>query len=73
MDHMPHLYIPQLEIIEELIPLYRVRFSIKLLSRIQSVRTVPDGRELSFSQTGNRVEFEVPEILGHQMVEFVEV
>ena len=73
LDHMPHLYIPQIEIIEELIPLYRVRFSIKLLSRIQSVRTVPDGRELSFSQTGNRVEFEVPEILGHQMVEFVEV
>jgi hypothetical protein len=36
---------------------------------VRSVRLVPENRPLDFKQENGRVAFEVPTVLGHQMIE----
>ncbi len=70
--HLLH-YIPErrsenIDIIEDVIPLYNVSLSIDAPKKIQSVTCVPEGTELGFTVQDGRVEFTVPEVRGHQMV-----
>lgn len=70
--HLLH-YIPErrgvaFDTIEDVIPLYNVKLSIRTAQPVTSVVTAPGGAVLPFSQIGERVEFTVPEINGHQMV-----
>lgn len=57
------------EIIEDLFPLRGVRCRVRLPETIESVRLAPSGEELPFERNNGAVSFEVPEVLGHQMVE----
>ena len=72
--HLLH-YIPQrraeeLDILEDVIPLYEIPVSIKEgESPFVGVKIVPEGRELPFTKKEGRVEFVVPEVKGHAMVE----
>lgn len=70
--HLLH-YIPErrcqdMDIIEDVIPLYNVRLSIKVDKKVQSLLCVPEGRTVDFIMKDGRVEFSVPEITGHQMI-----
>jgi hypothetical protein len=42
---------------------------VRIPHRIRSVRRVPEGQELAFRQERGRVDFVLPRLEGHQMVE----
>jgi hypothetical protein len=69
--HLLH-YIPerrnqQIDTIEDVIPLYDVKISIKS-PKIKAVRCVPEQEPLPFNQKNERVEFVLPRLVGHQMI-----
>lgn len=59
------------EIIEDTVPLYNVKCSIKSDKKPSGVALVPSGKELEFDYINGRVLFNVPEVNIHQMVEIV--
>ena len=70
--HLLH-YIPErrsqhIDIIEDVLPLYGVRLSVKVPQGVQSVECVPQREALAFEHKNDRVEFVLPELVGHQMV-----
>ena len=71
--HLLH-YIPQrkcqsFDIVEDVIPLYELTCSVAVDAPIKSVTCVPQGEKLKFAQKNGRVEFVLPKLEGHQMVE----
>jgi hypothetical protein len=70
--HILH-YIPQnraerLAVIEDVIPLYNIRISIKVPREVVRVECVPSCENISFERREDRIEFVVPEVVGHQMI-----
>ena len=66
-------YIPQrrskkIDTIEDIIPLYNIEVSVRVPKKVTNVKLVPEGKKLEYNFTGERVEFIVPEITGHQMI-----
>ena len=55
--------------IQDLIPLHRVAVTLAVPAEVKSVKLVPLGEALHFSKQGGRIAFEVPEVIGHQMIE----
>lgn len=71
--HLLH-YIPErrgndFDVIEDVIPLHDVKLSLRVEQPVRSVRCVPEGAALPFVQQSGRLEFVVPKVVGHQMVE----
>jgi len=71
--HLLH-YVPErrgreLDVIEDVIPLHELNVSVKVPGPVRSVRRVPDGEGLDFRQDGGRVDFLLPRLEGHAMVE----
>jgi hypothetical protein len=71
--HLLH-YIPErrgqaFDVIEDVIPLHDVPVSIRVARPVAGVACVPGGPALEFSQAGGRVEFTLPKLVGHQMIE----
>ncbi len=60
------------EVIEDTVPLYNVKCSIKLEKQPARIKTVPDGIDLNFTYTNGYAEFTVPYVDIHQMVEISE-
>jgi hypothetical protein len=66
-------YIPErrgmdFDVIEDIIPLYNVPFSVRADRPVKRVACVPQEAALDFRQNGGRVEFTLPELVGHQMI-----
>jgi len=68
LHYVPERRCQEIDIIEDVIPLYVVRVSVKPPRPVSRVVAVPDGEELAFEREGERVSFVVPKICGHQMV-----
>ena len=68
--NQPHSNGYAIEVIEELLPLANVKVSVKPPRPVRSVRFVPQGGAVPFVEKNGRIEFTVPELLCHQMVEF---
>ena len=68
--NQPHSNGYAIEVIEELLPLANVKVSVKPPRPVRSVRFVPQGEAVPFVEKNGRIEFTVPELLCHQMVEF---
>ena len=71
--HLLH-YIPESKsddtlIIEDIIPLHELKVSLKLDKEVTKVTCVPEMKELEFSTVDNRLEFVLPKLHGHQMIE----
>jgi len=71
--HLLH-YIPErrcreLDVIEDVIPLHDLGASVRVPRAVRSVRRVPEAQALTFREHGGRVEFVLPRLEGHQMVE----
>lgn len=67
-------YIPQrrcvdIDIIEDVIPLYNIKLSVRVPGSVSAVSLVPERNPLAFERNGDRIEFIVPEIKGHRMIE----
>jgi hypothetical protein len=70
--HLLH-YIPErrsqhIDIIEDVIPLYDVKVSVRVPQHVEAVTCVPEREALAFERKGDRVEFVLPELVGHQMI-----
>ena len=71
--HLLH-YIPErrsqeIDIIEDVIPLYDVRVSLKVDTSVKAVTCVPEMRALPFFRENGRLCFVLPKLEGHQMIE----
>ena len=70
--HLLH-YIPErrgqdFDIIEDVIPLFNVKFSVKAPKKVLEVSAVPEKSKLPFQQQTGRIEFVLPKLDGHQMI-----
>ncbi|NLE45429.1 MAG: beta-galactosidase [Chloroflexi bacterium] len=70
--HILH-YIPErrgqdFDVIEDVIPVYNVKVSVRAPAEVRQVTCVPEMDPLTFDQRDGRVVFVVPEVRGHQMV-----
>jgi hypothetical protein len=70
--HLLH-YIPlnrarNLSVIEDVVPLYDVTVSVKVPQAVRGVVCVPENEPLTFEHKGDRVEFVLPRLVGHQMI-----
>lgn len=71
--HLLH-YIPErrgqdFDVIEDVIPILDVKVSVRLAKGVSAVRLAPEGKALEFEIRSGRVEFVVPKVTGHQIVE----
>ncbi|HSH81599.1 MAG TPA: hypothetical protein VLA19_23975, partial [Herpetosiphonaceae bacterium] len=71
--HLLH-YIPErrsqdIDILEDMIPIYNVPVSVRASRPIKRVACVPQNQDLRFTERDGRVELTVPVVAGHQMVE----
>jgi hypothetical protein len=71
--HLLH-YIPEargieFDTIEDVIPVYNVRCSVRKDRSFKKVRLVPENKNLRYKNVGDRIEVVIPELNGHQMVE----
>lgn len=70
--HLLH-YVPvrrgeSFDVVEDIIPLSDVRLSVRCGAKVRRVSLVPGNEALPFQRVGERVEFIVPRVSGHQMV-----
>lgn len=56
------------EIIEDIIPLYNIKAEVKTDIDAKRVYLAPQNKDIEFTQNGNKVSFIVPEIENHQMI-----
>ena len=71
--HLLH-YVPErrcrnMDIIEDVIPLHDIKLSIKPDGNVKNVMLVPQMQPLVYNTLDERIEFTVPKIEGHQMIE----
>jgi hypothetical protein len=71
--HLLH-YIPTrfgagVDRIEDVIPLHDLRVSIRTQCPVSRVRLVPQGQVIGHGNSGGRIHFTVPCVVGHQIVE----
>lgn len=59
------------EIIEDLVPLFDIECSVRVPQEVKGVRLAPSGDKIEYSRTGDRINFTVPKLLCHQMVELI--
>jgi hypothetical protein len=55
--------------IQDLVTLRDIEVSVEAEKKVRSERLVPSGAQLEFRNRYGRVEFLVPELRGHQIVE----
>jgi hypothetical protein len=70
--HLLH-YIPErrgqdFDIIEDVIPIFDVKVSVKTPKSVRDVVCVPEHEPLKFQQKSSRIEFVLPKLEGHQMI-----
>ncbi len=70
--HLLH-YIPErrsqaIDVVEDVIPLHDVDISIRVPAAVTGVACVPEAVPLAYRQAGDRVEFTLPKLVGHQMI-----
>ena len=56
------------EVIEDTVPLYNVKCSVKCNTKPAKISVALSGEELPFEYVGNRAEFTVPKVYIHQMI-----
>ena len=71
--HLLH-YIPErrsqeIDIIEDVIPLYDLEVSVRVGQPVKAVTCVPELVALPFERKDGRLSFVLPRLQGHQMVE----
>jgi len=57
-----------IEVIEDIVPLYNIEVELKLEKSIESVRLVPQMEDLKLEASGGTVKYVVPKLENHQMV-----
>ena len=71
--HLLH-YVPErrgqdFDVIEDIIPIFNVKVSVKAPKKTKNVLCVPGRMPLDFSVKAGYVQFALPKLRGHQMIE----
>lgn len=69
MHYIPETKCEEILIVEEVIPVYKTEVSIREDRKVARITCVPEMKELEFTARDGRIEFTVPEVNGHQMIE----
>lgn len=69
LHYIPLKVSTDLYTIEDIIPIYHIPCKIQTAKVIHGIQLVPSMKKLQFTQQGEVVAFEIPEINGHAMVE----
>jgi hypothetical protein len=67
--YVPERRARELDVIEEVVPIFDIPVSLKASRAVTGVRLVPQGESLPFTEAQGRVEFVIPRIEGQQLVE----
>lgn len=70
LHYCPERRTQTLDIVEDIVPLYRVPVRLRCPKRPRKVYLAPGGESLPFTMEADRVEVVVPEVRGHAMVVF---
>lgn len=67
-------YVPErrgsdFDVVEDVVPLFNTKVSVKTDNKPSRVITVPDNKPISFQFKNGRTDFTLPELRGHQMIE----
>ena len=68
LHFIPERRSEELDVIDDVIPLHKVKVLVKVPRPVREAVTVPAGTPLAFSMEGSYVSFEVERIDGHAMV-----
>jgi len=68
LHYIPEKRAEELEVIEDIIPLYNIQIKIKMDSKPSKVYLVPEKEKLDFIFKEGYVTYTIPKIEGHQMV-----
>ncbi len=66
--HYPIERRAEIDIIEDIIPLFNVDMTVKVPAEVQTVQLVPQLENVEFDQADGSVRFKVPCVSGHQMI-----
>ena len=55
--------------IQDLVTIHDIAVSVAPRAKVKAVKAVPSGRTIPFTERDGRVEFTVPRLTGHEMVE----
>lgn len=69
LNYIPERRGADFDVLEDVIPIFNIPISIKAPKKVKSVAAVPQATDLQFAEKNGRVEFVLPQIEGHQMVE----
>jgi hypothetical protein len=69
--YVPERRTSRFEIVEDVIPLYNIKISLREDTPVTRVRLVPECTELEFTREDDRLVVTVPVIRGHAMLEIV--
>jgi len=69
LHYVPERRGREFDTIEDVIPIYDIPVSVRVDSEIASVSLVPQRQAIEFEQADGRVQFTIPCVHGHQMVE----
>ena len=69
LNYIPERRGQEFDVIEDVLPLYDVAVSLRSPGPVTGVRSVPEGDPLPFKEVDGRLNFILPKLEGHQMVE----
>ncbi|MFW5980456.1 MAG: alpha-amylase family protein [Halanaerobiaceae bacterium] len=69
LNYIPERKSEDIDIIEDIIPLYNLDISFKISEKVERLVQVPAGKNIDFEQKDGRIKFTLPELKGHQMIE----
>jgi hypothetical protein len=70
LNYIPERRAPELDIVEDVIPLSNVKLSCRMNQSPRKVYLAPQRQDLHFSYANGYVETLVPTVIGHQMIVF---
>jgi hypothetical protein len=68
LNYVPEKKSQKVEVIEDVVPCFNIKVSVKTNRAVKSVEAVPQCKQLDFEYKDGSVEFTVDKIDGHQMV-----
>jgi hypothetical protein len=68
LHYVPERRGQELDIIEDILPVYDVKVSVRADRPVERVTLEPQGQALEFTLRDGRVDFTIPRIEGHQLV-----
>ena len=69
LHYIPEKRCEQIEIIEDIIPLYNISLSLLSESRPLDITVVPEMKKVEFTYDSHKADFSISKIVGHCMVE----